>query len=127
MSTPREREPLEIIEQRTMVEIPRGEREALRVEYVRAHAPDGKEVCWHSVRLFWRGTDGQMHPGRQGVTVRGRELVAVAEALSRAASGGHAPSAAPASTSAPARRPEHRESRWPLAPQTELPARGGRQ
>jgi hypothetical protein len=78
---------LQIIEQRTMVAIPRGDDE-LRVQFVRGRTSDGKEVCWHSLRVFWKDGSGEWKPGKQGITIRGRELAPVAEALSKACSGG---------------------------------------
>jgi hypothetical protein len=81
-----ERSNLEIIEERLMVEVPRGRdaREVLRVQFVRAKTPEGKEVAWHSVREFYRADDGTMRPGKSGVTIRARELSVVAIALLRA-------------------------------------------
>lgn len=81
---------LEIVDEKVMVEIPRGRdgREVLRVTFTRARAPDGKDVAWHSIRLFWRNDSGEWRPGKQGITIRGGELRAVASALAKATSGG---------------------------------------
>jgi hypothetical protein len=79
---------LEIIDQITMVAIPRGDEE-LRVQFVRGRTSDGKEIAWHSLRVFWKdGTTGEWKPGKAGLTIRGRELAPVVEALSKACSGG---------------------------------------
>ena len=69
-----------------MLEIPRGRdgREALRFRFVRARTPDGKEVAWHDLREFFKGDDGAWHPGKKGITVRGKELHAVTIAFLRA-------------------------------------------
>ncbi len=83
----RGRDPLDIIEERILVAIPRGDEE-LRVTFTRARKPDGSETAWHSIRVFWKTDDGQWRPGKQGITVRARELRAVADALSKAPSGG---------------------------------------
>jgi hypothetical protein len=77
---------LEILEERLMVEVPRGRegREVLRVQFVRAKTPEGGQVAWHSIREFYRADDGQMRPGKSGITIRARELPAVTIALLRA-------------------------------------------
>jgi hypothetical protein len=77
---------LEQLEERILCELPRGRegKEALRVRFVRAKTPEGREVCWHDIREFWRGDDGEMHPSRKGISIRGGELHAVAVAMLRA-------------------------------------------
>jgi Transcriptional Coactivator p15 (PC4) len=86
VTTPPPRGDLEQLEERVLVELPRGPggREALRLRFVRARTPDGKEVAWHDLREFWRGDDAQWHPGRKGISIRGRELGPVAVAFLRA-------------------------------------------
>jgi hypothetical protein len=81
---------LEIIEERTMLEIPRGRdgREVLRVRFVQARTAEGREVAWHDVREFFRDESGAWRPGKKGISIRACELRAVADALSKAASGG---------------------------------------
>jgi hypothetical protein len=88
----------------------------LRVEFARGRTANGRDVAWHSIRLFWRDEAGELHPGRQGISIRARELPAVAEALSRAVSGGHPQ--AEAARAPTARSPEHRHT---SAAQPELP------
>jgi Transcriptional Coactivator p15 (PC4) len=84
---------LEIIEERTMFEAPRGKegREVLRVRFVRARTGQGAIVCWHDLREFFRDDQDQWRPGRKGITVRGGELRGVADALAKASSGGAPP------------------------------------
>lgn len=78
---------LEIIHETLLVAIPRGEEE-LRVTHVEGRTGAGKDVAWHSLRVFWRDDSGTWRPGKQGITIRGAELKAVAEALVKAAAGG---------------------------------------
>jgi hypothetical protein len=77
---------LEIVSENTMAEVSRGRdgREVLRVTFTKGKTPEGKDVAWHSIRVFWKDDTGQYRPGKSGVTVRGRELHAVAVALLRA-------------------------------------------
>lgn len=78
---------LEILEEKTMAEVPRGRdgRETLRLRFIRAKAPDGKEVAWHDLREFYRGEqNSEWRPGKKGISIRGRELGAVAVGLLRA-------------------------------------------
>jgi hypothetical protein len=77
---------LQQLEERILCELPRGRegKEALRVRFVRARTPEGREVCWHDIREFWRGDDGQLHPSRKGISIRGAELHAVAIVFLRA-------------------------------------------
>ena len=77
---------LEILEEKVMVAIPRGDEE-LRVTFTRARTARG-ETAWHSLRVFYRNDSGDWRPGKQGVTIRGGELRAVAAALLRAVAGG---------------------------------------
>lgn len=71
-----------VIERETvLVELPRGEREVLRVSWTLAKTPEGKMVSWHSLRVFYRAEDKTMKPGRAGVTIRPKELEAVLRAL----------------------------------------------
>jgi hypothetical protein len=81
---------LEIIEEVVMCAVPRGDCEELRVTFARARLPDGRETAWHALRVWYRSDDGSMRPGKQGVTIRGKELRAVADALGRATNGGAA-------------------------------------
>jgi hypothetical protein len=99
---------LEIFSETTMCEQPRGRegREVLRVRFVMARTPDGKSVAWHDIREFYKADDGSWRHGKRGISIRARELRAVADALQKAASGEHAPSARVAA-SRPA--PAHRE------------------
>jgi hypothetical protein len=75
---------LEIVDEAVIVEVPRGRdgNEVLRVTFTQARA-DGKDVSWHSLRVFWRDDKGEWRPGKQGLTIRSRELEAVREALSK--------------------------------------------
>jgi hypothetical protein len=83
------RSDLEIVREDVMLAIPRGDEE-LRVTFTRARTGEGKDVAWHSLRLFYRNEAGEWRPGKSGISIRGRELAAVADALARAVSGGHA-------------------------------------
>jgi hypothetical protein len=78
---------LRIEREEIMLAIPRGDEE-LRVTFTEATAGDGKPVAWHSIRVFWKDASGEWRPGKQGITIRGKELRAVADALKRALSGG---------------------------------------
>lgn len=78
---------LKILSETTMVEIPRG-KDVLHVTFTKAKTPEGMDVAWHSIRVFWKADDGKWLPGKQGVTIRGGELRAVAQALAQAISGG---------------------------------------
>jgi hypothetical protein len=98
---------LEILEERVMIAIPRGDEE-LRVTFTRARTSQGRDVAWHSLRIFWRADTGEWRPGKQGITIRGRELRPVVDALLKALSGA-APVAPPS-----VRRPEHRRTTVPL-------------
>lgn len=68
----------------TLCEIPRGRdgKEVLRVQLVEARTERG-QVTWHSLRVFWQDEGGNWKPGRQGITIRARELDEVIEALRR--------------------------------------------
>jgi hypothetical protein len=74
---------LEIVEERVMAAIPRGGEE-LRLTFTRAKKPDGGETAWHSLRVFWKSDAGEWRPGKQGVSIRGRELGRVAVGFLRA-------------------------------------------
>jgi hypothetical protein len=93
-----------------LLELSRGERgDVLRVCFTQGTASDGKRVAWHSIREFYTDEEGTKKPGKKGITIRGRELRAVAEALTRAAAGGQPQSRL---QQPPARRP----APTPLAP-----------
>ena len=81
---------LEIIEDKTIVELPRKGRnggvECLRFSFTRAKAENGKETAWHSLRVFWQGNDGKWLPGKSGVTVRAAEMNAITVGFLRALS-----------------------------------------
>ncbi len=77
---------LEITREDVLVAIPRGDEE-LRVCFTMAKTREGKEVAWHSIRVFWKA-GSEWKPGKQGITIRGRELAGVAAALQKAVSGG---------------------------------------
>lgn len=81
------RDPLEIVSEHVMVAIPRGDEE-LRVAFTKARTSAGKDVAWHSLRVFYKTDAGEWRPGKQGITIRGGELRAVADALAKATSGG---------------------------------------
>jgi hypothetical protein len=72
-----------------MVAIPRGDEE-FRFTFFEATAPDGKRVAWHEFRVFQKNEVGEWVRGKAGVTVRGRELAAIRDALIKATSGGRA-------------------------------------
>ncbi|MDP9002667.1 MAG: PC4/YdbC family ssDNA-binding protein [Myxococcota bacterium] len=73
---------LNIEREETLLEIPRGD-EVLRLSFTKAKTGDGKDVSWHSLRVFWRNGAGEWCPGKQGITIRNRELRAVVDALVR--------------------------------------------
>jgi hypothetical protein len=78
---------LKILREDTLVEIPRGDRgEVLRLTFAEGEMGPGKRVAWHALRVWFRDDAGQLRPGKSGVTIRGRELKPIAEALSKAAS-----------------------------------------
>lgn len=87
MTTTQARGDLTIVSETALVSIPRGDDE-LRVTFTRARTADGKDVAWHSIRVFFRGRDGEWKPGKQGITIRGRELAPIRDALIAATSGG---------------------------------------
>ena len=78
---------LEIVSEVVMAEVPRGP-EMLRLTFTKAKAADGRDVAWHSIRIYWKTDTGEWRPGKQGVTLRGRELRPITEALTKAVSGG---------------------------------------
>lgn len=77
---------LEIVSEVVLVALPRGADE-LRLRWVRARSGDGQNIEWWDLRLWWEGDDGTWKPGHKGITVRARELPAVADALAKAARG----------------------------------------
>jgi hypothetical protein len=113
---------LEIIEERVMLAIPRGDEE-LRVTFTRARTGDGKEVAWHSIRVFWRTDNGEWRPGKQGITIRGKELRAVIDALMKACTGVPAFAATSANTTPRSQRPTSETEQ--RAPQRSPSAEGG--
>jgi hypothetical protein len=82
---------LEIIEEKVMVAIPRGDEE-LRFTFTRARTGNGKEAAWHSLRIFWKSDEGEWRPGKQGITIRGKELHSICIALLRACASSIPPS-----------------------------------
>lgn len=72
---------LQILNEEILVAIPRGDEE-LRVTYTTARTERG-DVAWHSLRVFWKAAEGEWRPGKQGITIRAKELEAVATALSK--------------------------------------------
>lgn len=113
---------LEILREIVLVDIPRGRdgRERLRLRFVQARAGD-REVAWHDLREFWKDERGEWRPGKKGISLRGRELGPIRDALIRATRGAtreatKAP--VPPSFSTPAA--EDRRERTPNEP----PARG---
>ena len=81
------RSALTITDEIVMATIPRGNDE-MRVTFTRATTGEGKEVAWHSIRVFWRNDAGEWRPGKQGITIRGGEMRVVVDALTKAISGG---------------------------------------
>jgi hypothetical protein len=121
-----ERGDLEILREIVLVGIPRGRdgREMLRLRFVQARAGD-REVAWHDLREFWKDERGEWRPGKKGISLRGRELGPIRDALIRATSGGNAAPArdatsAPLPSSPSTHAPEERRERPPHEP----PARG---
>jgi hypothetical protein len=81
---------LEILSELVLYEGPRGRdgSECLRVRYVKARTPQGNEVSWHDLRIYFKDrTNGEWHPTQKGVSIRSRELAAVAAALLKASRG----------------------------------------
>jgi hypothetical protein len=52
---------LQIIDERVLVAIPRGDEE-LRVTFTRALVGEGRAVEWHSLRVFWKDDQGHWRP-----------------------------------------------------------------
>jgi Transcriptional Coactivator p15 (PC4) len=77
---------LDVTEERVLIEVPRDRdgRVVLRMRFVRASTSSGSKVAWHDLREYFRGDDGQLHPTRKGISIRGKELHAVAVAMLRA-------------------------------------------
>ena len=102
----------QITSEKLLAELPRKQdgSEVLRLQFVQAKTPDGKAVAWHSLRIFWKGREGQWLPGKQGITLRGRELKPIVEALQNAISGGQ--QQAPAPQSAPQSQQRHASGGW---------------
>lgn len=74
-----------------LVELPRGDSDVLRVT---RKVYEGKPFT--DVRVYFRGTDGKMHPTKKGTSIRDRELPEVLAALTRVATKiGAQPSRAP--------------------------------
>jgi len=85
---------LQITREVTLAEIPRKDgKECLRLQFVQARTADGKEIAWHSLKVFWKDDQGTYRPGKQGVTIRGREMGPIRDALIQATSGGSAAAA----------------------------------
>jgi hypothetical protein len=82
---------LEILREIVLVDFPRGRdgRERLRLRFVQARAGD-REVAWHDLREFWKDERGEWRPGKKGVSLRGRELGPIRDALIRATRGANA-------------------------------------
>ncbi len=82
---PRRESNLQIDSESIMAEIPRGKdgKEVLRFTFTKATTADGKQVAWHSLRVFYKDHDGTWKPGRQGVTIRGKEFGAIATAFAK--------------------------------------------
>jgi hypothetical protein len=79
---------LRIDRETILCELPRGDRgETLRLTFSEGTTGDGKKVAWHSLREFYTDDTGKRKPGKKGITIRGRELKPVVEALAKAVSG----------------------------------------
>jgi hypothetical protein len=63
-----------------VVELPRGENDVLRVT---RRIYEGKPFT--DLRVYFRGTDGALHPTKKGTSIRDRELPDVLAALQRIA------------------------------------------
>jgi hypothetical protein len=97
-----------------MLEIPRGDHgDVLRVTFTEATTNDGKKVAWHSIRVFYTDDNGVKKPGKAGVSIRGRELRPVTDALVRACGG--PPQRTPQDR--PAQRPAPAAPALPPAPE----------
>lgn len=103
---------LEIFSEVVLVAIPRGDEE-FRITRTRGRTGDGKDVEWISLRIFWKGDEGEWRPGKQGITIRARELAGVVEALVNASGVAPPPSASAAHAEPRARAPS---SGAPVAP-----------
>jgi hypothetical protein len=73
---------LEILDEQVLATIQRGDKEELRVSLAKARTGAGREVQWHSIRVFWKDEEGKSRPGRAGITIRSKELQTVIDALS---------------------------------------------
>ena len=78
---------LEITSETVMAELPRGRdgKEVLRLRFVQARTPDGKDVAWHDLREFYKAEDGSLRPGKKGISIRTAELRPILTALATAA------------------------------------------
>lgn len=74
---------LQILDETVLTEIPRSRdgSEVLRVTYTRAKKPDGSDAAWHSIRVYFKDRSNVFRPGKQGITIRHKELRAVYECL----------------------------------------------
>ena len=88
---------LNILRETVLVEIPRGD-DVLRVTFTEAQGDRGP-ISWHSLRVFYRpkGSDDWL-PGKAGLTIRAREVDAVARALRQTTSPTPAPQPSGAAT-----------------------------
>jgi hypothetical protein len=105
---PKRENDLKIISEVVLAEEPRGRdgQEVIRLSYTCAEATDGKPVSWYGLRIFYRTDDGTLRPGRQGITIRNRELAGIAAGFMKATT----QPAAPPQRAPVARAPEHRRS-----------------
>jgi len=64
---------LQITGETVLVAIPRGD-EQLRLVHTEGRTGQGKDVAWHSLRVFWCDGAGVWRPGKARVTIRAGEL-----------------------------------------------------
>jgi hypothetical protein len=76
---------VQIDSQTTLLEIPRKEdgTEVLRLQFARGAAPGGRAVSWFSLRVFWKDEAGEWKPGKQGISLRAKELAPIVAELQK--------------------------------------------
>ncbi len=77
---------LRIDDELVMLEVGRGERDQLRLRLTltKGTKPDGEKTEWLSIREFYKDPSGALRPSSRGISIRRKEIAAVADALVRA-------------------------------------------
>jgi hypothetical protein len=69
---------IEVVDEQTMLAVARGREDELRLRFVRARSPEGKDLAWHDLRLW-----SNDRPTPKGITIRASEIGQLVEALAR--------------------------------------------